>query len=805
MSLRPYGWSDGAPRGRYPCLVTAPENLVPIDLPSNVIELRIHGVSGTPPEDLLRTPAIRVSGSDRSGFYRSEGTVSSRAGFVEAYSWGGLTSSARSTALWLLLLPFAVINLAGWMAPDTPPDDRRHPNGGAGGAHRRFDPYARHQHLMRVSALIASLQIGAAFFLIVHRTIEQAQVPGSTLGRIVGVGAWLADQPEHTRLGLAAIGAGLIPLLLSILSRSSSHRYDAHGLAGSPDVAVDVRDPEVVNIEGSSLPEPDLDKTLEPGTSLDELWDQPVFVRGLSQIHLGAALATVSLNTLGVLALSEVSAGRWWAIAGGAVALMAAIGITVAVAAGVRAGPRSDVDVLERTVKTVRWLGVGSWLASSMLQLFIETANPAVSTVAQYAFLVIISSAIALIIGLAWNQRAAGEPAWLNSPAYLIWGFVALVSIPSGVILLVDSERSAAISIAAWLYVVVGLAVATRFMWTWQPLGNGEAAARARRLRQAVAGASESLRMGAVGIFSGAAVATAWFITKLGEDLDVSTIAPAASIGWLAVAAFVLAASRSQWPRLAIGFVLVSIAGFLMLRNSGSVSLPNLADAVSTAGEIFLRLAAFAVMTAPVLAVGWFVLRASSKRDNRRAIGALWDVANYWPRWYHPWAPPSYSEIAIPDLKNRISELSNHSRVDVLVSAHSQGAVIALPVLGRLAPSTRRRVRLLTYGCLLDQTYHELFPRYFNASTFQRLDEGISRRWRNLHRATDPLGFPVGYLATRGRSIEASHETHRIPGRLLTHSDYQYSPEYQRELDALIEAPSHPASDVDDHPGIEVL
>ena len=33
----------------------------------------------------------------------------------ESYSWGGLTSGRASRALWLLLLPFALANLAGWM------------------------------------------------------------------------------------------------------------------------------------------------------------------------------------------------------------------------------------------------------------------------------------------------------------------------------------------------------------------------------------------------------------------------------------------------------------------------------------------------------------------------------------------------------------------------------------------------------------------------------------------------------------------------------------------------------------------
>jgi len=38
---------------------------------------------------------------------------------TEAFSWGGLTSGPASRALWLLYLPFILINLAHWMLPPT--------------------------------------------------------------------------------------------------------------------------------------------------------------------------------------------------------------------------------------------------------------------------------------------------------------------------------------------------------------------------------------------------------------------------------------------------------------------------------------------------------------------------------------------------------------------------------------------------------------------------------------------------------------------------------------------------------------
>ncbi|PRC52363.1 hypothetical protein C6A85_59305, partial [Mycobacterium sp. ITM-2017-0098] len=36
---------------------------------------------------------------------------------MEAYSWGGLTSRRASRAVWLLFLPFSLVNPAHWMLP----------------------------------------------------------------------------------------------------------------------------------------------------------------------------------------------------------------------------------------------------------------------------------------------------------------------------------------------------------------------------------------------------------------------------------------------------------------------------------------------------------------------------------------------------------------------------------------------------------------------------------------------------------------------------------------------------------------
>ncbi|HEU4751131.1 MAG TPA: hypothetical protein VFT54_08750, partial [Acidimicrobiia bacterium] len=75
-------------------------------------ELRIHGVSGTLPRDMLDTDPIPRDPEGWTRVFLRPGHRDS----VEAFRWGGMTSGSAATAFWLLLLPFALANTAGWMA-----------------------------------------------------------------------------------------------------------------------------------------------------------------------------------------------------------------------------------------------------------------------------------------------------------------------------------------------------------------------------------------------------------------------------------------------------------------------------------------------------------------------------------------------------------------------------------------------------------------------------------------------------------------------------------------------------------------
>lgn len=82
----------------------------------DVVELRIHGVGGATPEGLLgvgsAADTIRVAGDEDAAFFAR------RAGRrTEGYVWGNLSSSSWLQPAWILLLPFTLVNVAGWMKP----------------------------------------------------------------------------------------------------------------------------------------------------------------------------------------------------------------------------------------------------------------------------------------------------------------------------------------------------------------------------------------------------------------------------------------------------------------------------------------------------------------------------------------------------------------------------------------------------------------------------------------------------------------------------------------------------------------
>lgn len=129
----------------------------------------------------------------------------------------------------------------------------------------------------------------------------------------------------------------------------------------------------------------------------------------------------------------------------------------------------------------------------------------------------------------------------------------------------------------------------------------------------------------------------------------------------------------------------------------------------------------------------------------------------------------------------------------LVISGHSQGSVLAAAAVWQLPPPARRRVALLTYGSPLGRLYGRWFPAYFGPGPLTALHREVDC-WRNLWRATDPIGGPAlpgaepgvdrGPLAdpiAYGRSAR-----HPLPAPILGHGDYQAAPAFAAERDALL-------------------
>ncbi|MGH3681323.1 MAG: hypothetical protein ACRDT2_13910, partial [Natronosporangium sp.] len=135
--------------------------------------------------------------------------------------------------------------------------------------------------------------------------------------------------------------------------------------------------------------------------------------------------------------------------------------------------------------------------------------------------------------------------------------------------------------------------------------------------------------------------------------------------------------------------------------------------------------------------------------DSRRRIGMLWDVFTFWPRAYHPLAPPSYAERAVPELQRRLWRIHDNGG-RVVLAAHSQGSVIAAAALLQREerPPSGDRVALVTFGSPLGTLYRWAFPAYFHDQLLRRLvpaaGSGVELvAWRSYYYQTDYVGREV--------------------------------------------------------------
>lgn len=706
----------------------APEPGAPRD-----VELRIHGVAGTPPEAMLRHPVVvRVAGDRRSGFYRRtlptpDGPDTLDRG-LEAYSWSGLTSGGVSRVLWLLLLPFALVNTAVWAHPPaaaqaTPPGMRRR------------------------AALAAALRL-LALTLTGTVVVAVASIGMDLLAWQCGASPSCAERLPASlvsalgtpgqRLAVGALVPAGVLVVLWLLGRQSWQRYEMVAAAGgATDAGSGPRD--------ASLAHP-------------RFWEGDAAVHRLRALHVSSAWALLAAliaypmqraTAQGTLDGGPTAARAFGVlvVAGGAVYALCAVGVLLPRVAARAATPDHDSPAVRRLLRGLTFgslaLAVVALGGAALPGLTGEVSGrpPGVNEVLEAGFLIqlaLVVAAFALTGAVLRTAHRSTSGATTDVPADAplvrpaARGFAGPVLAAIGWLLAGGLGAGAAVRVAVWLgrdtvalppfyswvaVVTVLLLVVTLvdlgvLALGWRRATRAEVAAvRARTGDYAGIDAYDS-RVQVVA----RARTVARLTDRVGDHLLVIVgaalilVVGAAVLYWSAPPARRAAGLAEGWPA-----TWADAGSWLM----GIVAL----------GFVSLGYAAYRV---PSL---------------RKTVGVIWDLSSFWPRAAHPLAPPCYAERIIPDLTRRIRHLAGAS--SVVVSAHSQGTVIALATLLQLRPAEAagQHICLLTYGSPLTRLYSAFFPAFFHpgayAGAMERLGCGPDRTawpWRNLYRATDPIG-----------------------------------------------------------------
>ncbi|MFI9246539.1 hypothetical protein ACIGXF_29145 [Streptomyces sp. NPDC053086] len=783
------------------------------------LELLVHGVGGTTPEKMLGDPrTVRVTGDDTAAVFRraedagpapdgpgaegesggDPGKDSGRGPVREAYVWCNLTSGDGSRALWLLLLPFMVVNLAHWMRPAAP------------GRPRTVRLYGL---LVRLSALTLTVLLVAAACEValdlvawqcagaqgcVRRHSWLGFLAPAAPGAPAGSGGWWSAPGR--RLAVAAVLPAALTVLLWYLSHRTWNAYESHRPlpadsgpehAGTHDPATGAQAPE----SGTHAPAPGADVVESDADAHGSALVRPGFWYGrrlvarLRAAHTAAGLLTVA----GAVATPAVRFDRR---PGGppvldglglllAAALLAwAVAVVVVVCRRGRSENRLD-QRLDRYL--VRSLALGALALLLLGLVYAGWSRPGWQSTGRlpgdpaFGALMLAQGALVVVLGAVAGDLHRGRPdpragmRGLGGPA------VAMLACALGGVM----SGGVAQRVADWLDGTRALLPGPPVLLTWQAsaippifvvllLLAALLAVRTARLARA-----ERARVR---------------LEHPGEPEDPSrtrAIAHARAMATLTdrvpLVVTVIAAAT-----LLLGAA--ALAGALVTGKTPDGAARRTHHVVQAVAETSQALGSWLVGLGFLLFVTWG-RRAYKDASARRTIGILWDVGTFWPRAAHPFAPPCYAERAVPDLTWRMATWIRRTGGRLVLSGHSQGSVLAAAAAWQLPPSVRGRVALLTYGSPLERLYGRWFPAHFGPPALAALHHDIAC-WRNLYRRTDPIGGPV--RVPDDATPDVDHDPlpdpraygrtadHPLPAPILGHSAYQSDPVFTRARATLL-------------------
>ncbi|WP_052809576.1 hypothetical protein [Streptomonospora alba] len=705
------------------------------------VELRVHGVSGGQAEELLDVePAVRVSGDPLAGFFRwrrKRDTETVPGVPREIFAWGKLTSGRSSRALWLLLLPFMLANIAYWMRPARSAEA---PSRGMAAAERLYGAAARLLALS-LTALLVLAAAGVGMDLVGWQCAGYGRSCAELrplLGMLAAPGAPLAEPAR-------ALAAGaLLPLLVIGLLWVLSRRSEATAVA-------------------SALPEP------APGPhaplSTAGFWQDGATTARLRSAHVAVAVSVVAFLLTAPALHHDVGSLRGTAaglpIAGllGGVAVLSAAG---AVLPGSPSRWHRRADTACRLLRNTALVLLGAalvyalwprpgWSAEGQLPLYSTVLNVLLAVQCVLGAL-LLATAFAL-------HRGAGSPqrvplAGAAGPATAILGTLLGGALSAAVVYQAagwlggcyfpGAEAGGCIVLRpaaaySWLQLAFTLEAAIALLCA----GAGAATLRHRARRQTEEVAAVYGTPADAGRTGGIARARAF--GGVAEYLPPSVAALLLPVAAL-VALVLYSALTGQ---------LTAVPG-----GDGGPEPPTGAAEGWPQAVLTVLVAVGSFLGGGFLAA-LMLLGGSAYRDEptRQAVGVLWDVGTFWPRLAHPLAPPSYGERAVPQLVARVTDMADRG-TGVVLSGHSQGSVLAAATLWQAPTRVRERVVLITHGSPLSRLYARYFPAYLGPLALSDL-RGRAAHWRNLWRATDPIGGPV--LADEDGRVRAAGHAEPLP------------------------------------------
>lgn len=697
---------------------------------TRVIELRVHGIMGTTPESLVdAVAAVDVAGDGVGRIVRpadrlrrpAPGPMLHASGravprTVEGYQWSRMTSGGWSKAIWALLFPFTLANLAYWMLPPIPAGSR---------AARALGFTAR--ALSRVAALLLTmLLVDQLAVASVELFADQCLAPHSGCLPIV---------PESFRevTSLRTI-VGLLPVGIAVYIL---HRVSV--VDWKPNARV--RQPGIPAHSAPKLPAANV--VADPDTP------------ALRALHVVGALAAAVLFALGnPLRPGSGAAFDCWLVAVvlGGICLF-------------------GVLVLDNPSGTRPELG-GRWVRGALRPI----SRRLLLTLAVLLFVAVIPAISARTPG----PVSSGITVELIGALFMaVCVLFAMALIPAALIARRERPRLprefrpwAGGWMAAPILALSGLLgggfgagiglTVRHLLGSNLPLPGGYSYIT---LLWGVAGVITAVCGLALGI---AAVVRHKLSNRRLPD-EILLLHPdrpedarrAARASWWA-----------KWERQHVHHVVITLAATLsagaivsVLLLLSDIALEGWTKSITGLGVLALGALAVSLLRAVYL--------ASRHPGAARHLGTLADLASFWPREVHPVVPPCYGLKVVPEVAARAAEYLSDPHTRVVLTGHSQGSLLVAVVAGQLLdvldPHQISRLGLITAGSQLQWAYPRAFPAVVPFSSLEALSAGLGGRWRALCRLTDPLGGAVTtwrQQVCQGELIGVGYRPDEPPGAL---------------------------------------